>query len=506
MPALLLLLALPALLLAQPQPDLQPKPLALTRVTVIDATGAEAKPDMTVVVREGRIAALGRTGKVPIPKGAQVIDAGGKFLIPGLWDMHVHTWMFEIEAPLLLPAEQALAREAAQSWNQEIFFPLWIAHGVTGVRDMGGDLELIKQWRREMAAGRLLGPQITAAGPFVDGPQPVKPTYTITVADEAEARRAVNALKQRGVDLIKVYESVPRQAYFALADEANKLGIPFAGHVPLSVSAAEASDAGQKSIEHTEGVLLACSRIEAPLRKALQGMPVDLTELGADRAAAQQGLNPYALALATYSDEKAAALCARFVKNRTWQVPTLTSVRSVASLGESSFTRDERLKFIPPQIKKFWLPHSYHLTQGWTAEDFSVQQQFYQKSLELVRAMRRAGVEFLAGTDTLGSPYCFPGSSLHDELALLVKAGLTPLEALQSATRNPARYLSRLDTQGTIEVGKTADLVLLEANPLIDISHTKRIAAVIIGGRLIDRARLQAMLAKSDAAAGQKRD
>jgi len=182
--ALLALLVLPAWLLAQPRPELWPRPLALNHVTVIDATGAEAQPDLTVVISQGRLAALGKAGKVRVPKEAQVVDASGKFLIPGLWDMHVHTWMFELDRLLASPAEQALARETARSWNREIFFPLWLAHGVTGVRDMGGDLELIKQWRQEIAEGQVLGPRLIAAGPFVDGPKPVSLTYTIAIADE----------------------------------------------------------------------------------------------------------------------------------------------------------------------------------------------------------------------------------------------------------------------------------------------------------------------------------
>ncbi len=207
-----------------------------THVTVIDVTGMPSKSDMTVIVAGNRIEAIGKTGKVKTPKDAQIIDATGKYLIPGLWDMHVHT----------------LSNE-----RRETFFPLFIANGVTGVRDMGTStpLEQVNQFRREIADGTRLGPRIVTAGPIVDGPKPVNPTISIGVANEIEARRAVRLLKQQGADFIKVYSTLPREAYFAIVDEAKKQGLAFAGHVPLSVTAAEASNAGQKSMEHMFGVL-----------------------------------------------------------------------------------------------------------------------------------------------------------------------------------------------------------------------------------------------------------
>lgn len=206
-----------------------------------------------------------------------------------------------------------------------------------------------------------------------------------------------------------------------------------------------------------------------------------------------------AIALETYNNRKAAELFERFVKNETWQCPTLTVLRSTASLGDQSFRSDQRLKYVSRQIKERWSQRIANRNEG----NYANAKRVYQKELEIVGAMRRAGVQILAGTDT-GNPFCFPGFSLHDELALLVKAGLTPIEALRSATLNPAKFLGLDQTLGTVEPGKIADLVILDANPLEDIRNTQRINAVILNGRLFDRKALDKMLAEAEAATSQR--
>src|SRR5947209_7309868 len=243
----LLAILLPTLIVAQTNSIAPSQPLAFTHATVIDMTGAKPESDMTVVIEGNRIAALGKTGRVRIPKDAQIINASGKFLIPGLWDMHVHTLR-----------EDRLAT----------FFPLFVANGVTSVRDMSSTLanfDMLKQWRGEITNGTRLGPRIIAAGPLIDGPKPVWTDF-ISVSTAAEGRETVRTLKQHGVDFIKVYSGLPRDIYLAIADETKKQGLTFVGHEPNAVLAAEASDAGQKSFEHLYGVLLGCSRDEAALR------------------------------------------------------------------------------------------------------------------------------------------------------------------------------------------------------------------------------------------------
>ncbi len=200
--------------------DAPAKSLAITGVTVIDATGAPARLDMTVVVTGDRITAIGKPGEVGVPEGAHVVDVKGKYLIPGLWDMHVHT--------------------ASPS-----FLPLYLANGVTGVRDMHAlDPDAIFGLRKQVQEGKQPGPRVFAAGPLVDGPKPLVPS-SLVAANATEAREAVRKLKKMGEDFVKVYTKLPREAYLSIADEAKKQGIPFVGHVPESVSAAEASDLGQ---------------------------------------------------------------------------------------------------------------------------------------------------------------------------------------------------------------------------------------------------------------------
>jgi imidazolonepropionase-like amidohydrolase len=449
--------------------DAPARALAITGVSVIDATGALARPGMTVVVAGDRITAVGKSGDVREPQGARVVDGNGKYLIPGLWDMHVHT--------------------AGPS-----YLPLYLANGVTGVRDMHAlDPDFVLGMRRLVQEGKQPGPRIVAAGPLVDGPKPFVPG-SLVAADAGQGREAVRKLKQMGADFVKVYTKVPREAYLAIVDEAKKQGLPFAGHVPESVSAAEASDLGQKSIEHLTGVALACSEKEDELRREVLAALAKVDNSAAMELVGRIG----ARAADSFSDTKARALYARFVSNGTWQVPTLTVLRSLANLDDPKFTADPRVKYMPPD-----LIHSYWSLRL-APEAAAALKSWYRRYAGLVQSMHRAGVPFLAGTDTT-NPFVFPGFSLHDELALLVaEGGFTPLEALQAATRDPARFLGWEKDLGTVEPGKLADLVLLDADPLADIHNTAKIAAVVANGRLLPRRELDRMLAEVEAANKKK--
>lgn len=450
--------------------------IALLRVTVIDATGAPPRPDQAVLLANGRISAIGPAAEVQLPRGARVIDGAGRFLIPGLWDMHVHVLRRERHLP---------------------YFPLLVAQGVTGVRDMGGDYDFasLRGLRAEIAAGTRIGPQFVASGPFVDGSYPSLPTLSRVVTDAAQARTAVRELHRSGTDFIKVYNRLPREAYFAIADEARTLGIAFAGHVPFSVSAREASDAGQKSIEHLFNVAFACSSREDELMKA------KAEALAADESGKRRTLRrAYLLSvLDSFSPARCAALYQSFVRNQTWQVPTLVQRRAFSGLGSPAPSARD-LDHVPRTQRAGWDPSQDGRLQGRAEEDLDIERRFYALDRSLIAPMRAAGVRFLAGTDA-GDPYAIPGTSLHDELAALVDAGLTPMQALQAATRNVADYLDRSNDFGTIEAGKRADLVLLRANPLEDIRNTQQIEAVVLGGRWLDRAALDALLEQARAAA-----
>jgi len=461
--AVLILVVFVGKLPAEPQKGEPARPLAITHVTVIDGTGAAAQPDMTVVIDRGRISALGKSTAISLPQGAETIDGAGKFLIPGLWDMHVHIVGLS-------------------------YLPLFLANGVTGVREMHAFFPASTlKMRKDIQEGKTLGPRIVAAGALIDGAKPFWPG-SLTATNEEEGRKAVQSLKKSGADFIKVYTKLPRPAYLAIADEAKKVGLPFAGHVPESISAGEASDLGQKSMEHLVGILLACSADEENLRKQ------ELESMEKLDNQAVRGLlgRIQVRALDSYSEDKARALFARFAKNGTWQDPTLTVLRSLASRDDEEFANDPRLKYMPAFIVSGWNPKTG--TFKISAEGVANLKRTYKNASRLVKAMHEAGVPFLAGTDVT-TPYCFPGFSLHDGLALLVnECKFTPMEALQCATRNPAKFLGKEKELGTVEQGKNADLVLLEANPLADIRNTTKIAAVVAAGRLLRKAELERML------------
>jgi imidazolonepropionase-like amidohydrolase len=438
------------------------KPIAISHVTIINVAGGSTQRDMTVMIMGDRITSIGKTENVPIPENAERVDGTGKFLIPGLWDMHVH---------MPTPA----------------YLPLFLANGVTGIREMHAFFPaMIFKMRQDIREGKLLGPRIVAAGAIIDGPKPFWPGSEVA-GNEEEARKAVQSLKKRGADFIKVYTKLPRPAYQAIADEAKKQGLTFVGHVPESVSAAEASDLGQKSMEHLYGILLACSSKEDKLRKEVVEGLGNLDN---------KALRPFMArihseALDAYSDEKAQALYAKFVKNGTWQDPTLTVLRALVSLDDEKFTNDPRLKYMPAFLKSSWPKAN---SSKPPAEPEAIRKRPFTSLLPFVIAMHKAGVRFLAGTDVT-NPYCFPGFSLHDELSLLVsEAHFTPLEALKCATINPAIFLGMEKDLGTVDKGKIADLVLLDANPLDDIHNTQKIAAVFTAGRHLPKPDLQKML------------
>jgi len=415
--------------------------IVFEHATVIDGTGAAPRKDVTVAIAGGRIISIGQS--IQPPATARVIDATGRYLIPGLWDMHVH----------LDPQGNALQT--------------LVANGITGIREMytGIPIATLAAWR-----ARPENPRIAIAG-FLDGPllqtsDATPDAFAVGTADEA--RIAVTLLKARGADFLKVYNSLPREAYFEIAKESKRLGIRFAGHVPEAVSPAEASEAGQHSQEHLINILLACSSREEELRAQRIFTMNDPAISPVERALELGFPDPQGL-FDTYDDTKAAALFKTFVKNDTWHTPTLALLQGF--LADKDRARQTvYMKDLSPEAFDGWMARIGALLDR------------YKK---LVGDMHRAGVEFLAGTDTNPSNPVLPGPSLHDELELLVESGFTPMEALQTATRNPARYFGTLKDMGTIETGKLADLVLLDANPLDDIRNTRKISMVVLRGRIV---------------------
>jgi imidazolonepropionase-like amidohydrolase len=446
-------------LLCRAQSPAAPITLLIHDVTVIDATGSAPQLHRTIVIHNHHIQGIYAADTYRSRKSDRIVEGQGKFLIPGLWDMHVHM-VFGDWFP----------------HGKEVTLPLFIANGVTGVRDMGGELEVLQQWRKEIAAGTLLGPRMVISGPMLDGPQPRFPS-SIAIKTPDDGRRAVDDLKRRGADFIKLQSLIPREAVFAVADEARKQHISFVGHVPDSMRASEASNAGQKSFEHLIGVFEGSSLLEDEFLK---------------------GAKSPGKFLSSYDSSRAAKLFVLLAKNHTWQCPTLVWERggNLLDEAEAGFAHDSRAKYVPAYWKDVtWKRFTDQIIHEFNTDDLATRKRFVEKELEVVNAMHRTGIPFLAGTDTPPGVYVFPGFSLHEELQRFVAAGFTPMEALQTATINPAKFLGMEDRLGTVETGKLADLLLLDANPLEDITNTQRIAAVIVNGRYLSRTDLDTMLA-----------
>jgi len=460
--------------------------VAIRGATIVDMTSGLLIPDQTVLIAGHRIAAVGPTDDVRIAPEAAVIDAEGGYLIPGLWDMHVHS-----------------VREAAADWeeasvtNVDWHFPLFLAFGVTGVRNMNdgtGDvtLEFTNSVKRRLVEGELIGPRLMASGPMVDGDPPMGANPVI-VRTAAEARAAVDSLADAGADFIKPYENLSREAFFAILDQARLRRIPVDGHVPFRVTPEEAADAGLRTAEHPEVLAAGCSTEAEAVRERFARILADYDSLPED----EQFLVQFRLYRAFY-DSRDPAACASTTEafRRQGVAVTFDLVGYHHVVHADEILADTTsMRLVPSTIRRGW--------QEWfdselAAEFQSVLRPILALELDNARQLSEAGITLLAGTD-IGVPLQVPGLSLHRELERLVEAGLTPLEALQAATINPARVLGMIDSLGTVEPGKFADLVLLDANPLEDIRNTARIRGVVADGRLYRRDDLDRLLAEIEA-------
>ena len=421
------------------------RPIAITGVTVIDGASPTARVNQTVLVRGNRIIAVGPAAATRPPRDARVIDGSGRFLVPGYWDMHVHT--------VTPGGREVLA--------------LYVANGVLGVRDLAGEWPQLTAWRREIADGRLVGPRLIISGPYIEGGD--VPIPHILARNPAEARAAVDSLVKLRVDVIKLHSQLTRDVYLAALRAARERGMRTAGHVPRTITAREASDSGLTSIEHMLQIPTPCT-------------PADSLALR-PRFAVQS-------VLGRCTSEDLAPLFAVLARNGTWVVPTLVAGYEIAHWPKRDLPGDVNAPFLPDSLRRF-VTEIFPMPDSIPADADVVGMALWQKRIELAGAMHRAGVAILPGTD---APLrnSTPGFGLHEELSLFKQAGLSNFEVFRAATYEPARYLGALDSLGTVGVGKIADLVLLNANPLDDVRNLKRIQTVIANGRVVDPAALLA--------------
>ncbi len=428
------------------------KPIVFTHVTVIDATGADAQSDMVVVVTGETITDIGKFGKIKLPKKAQIIDATSKFLIPGLWDMHVH---------LSKAGENTL--------------PLFVANGVTSVRDMGGDYVQLLKWRKEAADGTRLSPRIKTPGALLESAEnvarmkregTVEPVdkFRVGIAAPDEARKAVDLMASLGVDFIKFRTVASPEVYQAIAEESKAKHLMFVGHqfgTPETMIAA-----GQKSIEHYiyPPIILNPKHAEIYKKMVEGNIYIGTTMVVGDKSL-----------FVSYDDAK------RIVDDTKGAI-------------------DFRRKYLSGYLIEDWKEQLEEKKQP-SPVDYVKLKEILIKDFQ---GMHKAGVRLMPGTD-VATLLIYPGFSLHDELQLLVKdVGLTPMEAIVSATRYPAEFFGIQNTLGTIEKGKLADLVLLDANPLADISNTRKINAVVVNGRLFVKESLEKMLSDVEVRANRQ--
>ena len=435
--------------------------MLISNVNVVDVENGIVLKSMHVLIKDSLIADIRQ--KKNLPAADTVIDGKGKYLIPGLWDMHTHVF------------------------SPDQMFPLLVANGITGIRDMFDDMRNVNQWRNRMQAGSLLNIDLYVSGPIVDGPRPVWPG-SIAVSNAEQGRRAVDSLKNiLKADFVKVYSLLSRESYFAIAEEAKKQNFSFAGHVPNVLTVIEAAKSGQKSQEHLNGLIEAAGDSSDFYFQYQQGKLTDTSLRNRDYRRK--------FLLRTYDHDKLRSVLNEIKTTDTWMSPTLTVNYGIANMDDTSLLYSSRMQYMGVYYKGLWDYRKDFRFRTYTEETFSISKKEFDIKLKIVKAIHDAGIPIIAGTD-FPNPHCYPGFSLHDELKWYVRAGLTPAQALRIATYNPALYFNIDKTHGTVSTGKIAQLVLLSNNPLKDISNTQKIEMVILRGKLYTRKDLDELLAK----------
>ena len=435
--------------------------LAITNIHLIDVVTGEVQSNRVVIIHNKRIFSID-SGKLSDAYTYKKLHyAEGKYMIPGMWDMHAH------------PDDPEVWRMNPTKEARDMLMPLFVTNGVTGIRDMGGDLGVVKRWRQMGEEGRLLVPEIVACGPLLDGPNPMW-DGSVGINGPEEVPKVVDSLIEAGIDFLKVYSLLPRNTYFALADYANRKKVPFVGHVPMTVLPSETATTGMKSQEHL---------LEIINETFSDKNGLDQLDTIEDRYGRYAARNQYMID--HFDRGKMDSLNKLFVKNDIYQTPTLSMWKKNAWFEEEVIKDDSLLSYLPHYLRKYWtVGVNDHLNNRDNQAFIDTKRSLYQQYLVIVRMMNKAGVQLLAGTDMGANPLCFPGIGLHNELADLVYAGLSPLEALQTATINPSRFLEMDDYYGTLEKDKYADLVILDKNPLENIENIRSVDAVIKSGEL----------------------
>ncbi|MGZ5221017.1 MAG: amidohydrolase family protein [Chitinophagaceae bacterium] len=436
--------------------------ILIENINVVDVETGNIITNQDVVITANKITNVTDHGRSDI-QAKTVIDGSNQYLIPGLWDMHVHMMQ--------------------EQWYQSQM-PLLRANGITGFREMWGDPTIASYVKSQIQKDSLPFFRFVAPGHILDGKKPFWENST-AVATAAAGRNIVDSLLIIQADFIKVYSFLEPDVFYAIAKRSKEKNLPFAGHVPHTVWLTDASEAGMASTEHLYGFLTeACSDSDSAM--ALMKLSVSAFENGNKEERKRINHLFHSLVLHNISEEKLKAIAQKLRKNNTHIVPTLVTLRGMYFTDDTSFTNDPRLKYMSKETLDYWKEQTTNDLKNNTETDWQNKRKRWQIEQQIMRILIAEKVPIMAGTDS-DNPFAFPGFSLHDEMALYVEFGMKPIEALRSATIIPVKYLKMTDSLGTIAEGKLADLVILEANPLESIKNTTKINTVIANGRVYNK-------------------
>lgn len=406
--------------------QVRPSYLVIKNINIIDVIKGEVFPNQDVVIKDKVIYSIEPSNSKASSPDSKYIDGTGKYLLPGLWDMHVHLcW---------------------EKNNDTLLFPILLQNGITGIRDMGGDLEIIRTFKERLKEGKIAGPEIYGAGPMIDGIPPVHPDFSMPVDDKTNMKAVLDSLKSNGADFFKVYSLLKESQLKDIASYCSANHISFAGHLSEYIEPEVSISLGQKSVEHL-------NRLD------------NIWEINKSRI-----------------DSIGHSMVAKEI----FLCPTLVTYQLKTKIRDTSIRKWKYDKYIPATLMEEWKrTWASRLKRHTKNADWEKLDKTYSSQKELVGHLHKMGVMLLAGSDFAGMPYVYPGIGLQEELFLLVQAGLSNQQALRTATINPAIYMSVQQRYGSVSVGKYADLIILNCNPFEDIKNIQSINSVLLKGKTV---------------------
>ncbi|MFY0689285.1 MAG: amidohydrolase family protein [Cyclobacteriaceae bacterium] len=452
--------------------------LCIENISTIDPENG-LKSNQTIIIKSGKIHQITDSDELQLSSKNKIIDGTGKYIMPGLWDAHVHFSFIEELAPRM--------------------FDLFLVFGVTSVRDTGGEINFVNKWKEKSLANPTNTPRVMVAGPLLDGVPNVydgsdagHPPLSVGLKSVEDVKNKVEELDSQGVDFLKAYEMLSPEQFAAIMQLAKEKGLKVTGHVPLSMDVISASNAGLNSMEHLRNLELSCA---SNAEELLQQRKALLAEGKQDKGGVLRSRihqEQRRMAVENFDEQKAKEVLSVLATNQTWQIPTLALSTGFTKRFFADSGWQANFKYLPQSLEQRW-KKSIDDILAMEVSEFNIQ--YMKWLLDMTGNIQDSGIGIMAGTDC---PILFltPGRSLHQELVALVEAGLSPLEAIRTATINPAKYFNMENELGSIQEDMWADLLILDANPLEDINNTRRINAVIKQGKHFDRNSLDQILAR----------